>query len=58
MKQFKMTRDWSAGFTKPEFFGEDDAPKWLCEGGLVGTTMDMRWFWNEHVLTLKVGQNV
>lgn len=41
-----------------DYFTEDDAPSWLCEGGLEGSTMDNRWFWNDHVLTLKVGEYV
>ena len=39
-------------------FTEDTAPKWLCEGGPKGSTMCNRWFWNDHVLTLDVGQSV
>lgn len=39
-------------------FDEESAPKWLCAGGLKGSTMDNRWFWNDHVLTLEVGQYV
>lgn len=41
-----------------EIFDEHTAPKWLCEGGRIGSTMDHRWFWNDHVLTLKVGESV
>jgi len=40
------------------FFTEDTAPKWLKEGGVKGSTMDNRWFWNDHVMTLQVGQSV
>lgn len=42
----------------PEVFTEDDAPKWLCEGGYPGSTMCNRRFWNGHVLTLPVGGSV
>ena len=39
-------------------FTERDAPKWLKFGGIKGSTMDNRWFWNDHVLTLEVGESV
>ena len=40
-------------------FSESDAPDWLTSCKTVpGSTMDHRWFWNEHVLTLKVGESV
>ncbi len=39
-------------------FTEDDAPKWLCEGGREGSTMCNRWFWNVCVLTLEVGEHI
>ena len=39
-------------------FTEETAPKWLREGGYPGSTMDNRWFWNNHVLTLEIGQSV
>lgn len=42
----------------PEIFTENTAPKWLREGGLKGSTMDNRWFWDEHVMTLRVGEHV
>lgn len=44
--------------TAPVIFTEETAPKWLCEGGRAGSTIDNRWFWNGYVLTLKVGQSV
>lgn len=40
-----------------ETFTEETAPRWLKEGGRAGSTMDNRWFWNDHILTLKVGQH-
>lgn len=43
---------------KPEIFDEHTAPKWLCEGGVRGSTMDNRWFWNDYVLKLEVGKSV
>jgi hypothetical protein len=40
-------------------FDEETAPDWLTSKNTVkGSTMDNRWFWNEHVLTLKVGESV
>lgn len=40
-------------------FGVDDAPDWLTSYNTVpGSTMDNRWFWTDHVLTLQVGQSV
>ena len=40
-----------------EEFTEETAPKWLCEGGIKGSTMDNRWFWNDHVLALDIGES-
>jgi hypothetical protein len=38
-------------------FSEKDAPDWLTGAQAVpGSTMDNSWFWNNHVLTLKVGE--
>ena len=39
-------------------FQEDTAPNWLRYGGRKGSTMDNRWFWRDHVLTLEVGDTV
>ncbi|QJT71139.1 hypothetical protein GR11A_00102 [Vibrio phage vB_VcorM_GR11A] len=40
-------------------FTETSAPDWLTSvNTVVGSTMDQRWFWKEHVLTLEVGQHV
>lgn len=40
-------------------FTEETAPDWLTsKNSVTGSTGDMRWFWNKHVLTLKVGQTV
>ena len=44
--------------TPPEEFNEETAPKWLKSGGPKGSTMDHRWFWEEHVMTLEVGETV
>lgn len=40
------------------FFTEDTAPSYLRFGGRKGSTMDNRWFWDEHVMKLEVGQSV
>jgi len=45
-------------FKTIQTFTEDNAPKWLCEGGRAGSTMDNRWFWNDYVLKLNVGQKI
>ena len=45
--------------SKPEYFTETTAPNWLTSCNTVkGSTMDDRWFWNEHVLTLEVGKEI
>lgn len=44
--------------TPPEEFNEETAPDWLKFGGREGSTMDNRWFWNKHVMTLEVGETV
>lgn len=39
-------------------FTELTAPFWLTsEKTVKGSTMDMRWFWEDHVLKLKVGES-
>lgn len=40
-------------------FSEEDAPDWLTSKNTIkGSTMDMRWFWEKHILTLQVGKSV
>lgn len=40
-------------------FTENDAPDWLTSANTVkGSTMDMRWFWKEHILKLEVDQSI
>ena len=56
MKEFKMTHMFFGPPGEP--FTEETAPNWLCKGGVPGSTMDNRWFWNDHVLTLEVGETV
>ena len=53
--EFEMTHLFS-GTTKT--FTETNAPEWLRFGGTKGSTMDNRWFWNDHVMTLDVGQSI
>lgn len=43
----------------PEVFIEETAPKWLTsEDTVKGSTMDKRWFWNDHVLKLRIGESI
>jgi hypothetical protein len=42
-----------------EEFDEENAPDWLTSRNTIkGSTMDGRWFWNDHVLTLEVGKSI
>jgi hypothetical protein len=44
---------------KISFFTDKDPPKWLSsEDTVKGSTMDNRWFWKDHVLTLAIGDFV
>lgn len=46
-------------FKTKKTFTEASAPSWLTsETTVKGSTMDMRWFFKDHVLTLKVGESV
>jgi hypothetical protein len=57
MKQFRMTHRFMN--TPPEEFDEETAPDWLTSrNSIPGSTMDGRWFWHDHVLTLPVGGSV
>lgn len=43
----------------PVIFTETTAPEWLSSANTVkGSTMDMRWFFEDHVLTLEVGESI
>ena len=56
--QFEMTHNFFTD-AEPERFTEHDAPDWLTSANQTpGGTMDNRWFWNGHVLTLAVGATV
>ena len=53
--QFKMEHRY---FKTHQIFSEKDAPDWLTSAKTVkGSTMDSRWFWEDHVLTLDVGKS-
>jgi hypothetical protein len=56
MKKFKQVHVFGDG--EESYFSEDKAPYWLKIGGPEGSTMCMRWFWEDHVLKLKVGDSV
>lgn len=52
--QFSMKHRY---FHTVETFSEENAPDWLTGAKTVkGSTMDCRWFWEGHVLTLGVGE--
>ena len=56
MKEFEMVHlHWPHN---PKVFTEDTALCWLRYGGPVGSTMDNRRFWNDHVMKLKVGESI
>jgi len=41
-----------------EIFDEKHAPDWLTSKNTIrGSTMDCRWFWEEHILNLKIGES-
>lgn len=54
MKTFKITHVLGA----VSVFNEETTPKWLKYGGVKGSTLDNRWFWDKHVMMLEVGQSV
>lgn len=44
---------------EPLEFTEENPPIWLSsENTVKGSTMDMRWFWKDHVLKLAVGESI
>lgn len=46
-------------FSEPSFFTEDNAPKWLTsENTVPGSTMDNRWFWEDYIKKLEVGETI
>lgn len=54
MKTFRL---YNFDFDSFHYFNEDTAPDWLTSKNTVeGSTMDMRWFWKDYVLTLQVGE--
>lgn len=56
LKQFEMHHLF---FKNMHHFSELTAPDWLtsCKT-VIGSTMDNRWFWNEYVLQLAVGERI
>jgi hypothetical protein len=57
MKKFRLTHRFLSGISKE--YTEDTCPDWLTsKNSRKGSTMDMRWFWERHVLTLEIGQTV
>lgn len=53
----KLIDEWHLG--EVHHFDENDAPAWLTSVNTIpGSTMDARWFWNDHVLKLNVGQHI
>lgn len=57
-KKFRIRQKFF-GSDKGFDFSENDAPAWLTsENTVKGSTMDGRWFWKEHVLTLEVGESI
>ena len=56
--QFEMHHKFFPSL-EPETFSDSDAPNWVSgKDTIAGSTMDCRWFWREHVLTLAVGESV
>lgn len=58
VKRFEMRHDTFRD-SLPSVFTELNAPTWLSSVNTrEGSTMDNRWFWNDHVLALEVGETV
>jgi len=56
--KFRMTHKYLSKDI-PEEFDKDSAPDWLTSANTIkGSTMDDRWFWNDHVLTLGIGESI
>jgi len=56
VKCFSMLGSLSRELTT---FTEHTAPDWLTsKNTLKGSTMDGRWFWTDHVLTLEIGKSI
>ena len=60
MKKFEMVHlFFPPSICEKEVFTEETAPSWLTGSGKPkGSTMDNSWFWEGHVLTLRVGQSI
>ena len=58
MKTFSMVHLY-AKESKPKLFDESNAPDWLTSKNTTkGSTMDDRWFWNDHVLQLGINESI
>lgn len=56
---FRMQMQEPFGSDKAQTFTETTAPDWLTSCKTIkGSTMDDRWFWNNHVLKLEVGNSI
>ena len=54
--EFEMTHRY--GPADVEKFNVDNAPDWLKFGGVEGSTMCNRWFWNDHIMKLEIGKSI
>jgi len=55
--RFVMQHRFCGG--KPQVFSAENAPDWLTSRNTIrGSTMDNRWFWEKHVLTLSRGKRI
>lgn len=56
-RHFEMVHKFFNG--KSRRFSEIDAPDWLTSVNTIpGSTMDNRWFWKDHVLSLQIGESI
>lgn len=56
MKEFEMSHRFIT--CKVEKFTEESAPHWLKFGGVEGSTICNRWFWNDYIMKLEVGETI
>ena len=48
-----------SGLGEVTYFSSEDAPDWLTSKNTIkGSTYDNRWFWQDQVLTLGIGESV
>ena len=55
MKKFTMKHRYFRN-AEPIEFDEETAPSWL-KGNGTKSTMDNRWFWDDYVMKLEVGES-